>query len=206
MARPMNSMTVAAILIAIALPRAAAAEDLLEAPRARQGYYIALGLFSALSYNRDEGEGLGPWGGFSTSLRLGQMITNRIGVGLAIDAGGASGDGQSATLAGLGMAGQYELATNLALHASVGLGVVSLSSPDDDESRGAVGAAYTLGLTYDWFFGSRRSGGWAVTPGAQLRAVPSDEVDAFAAYLGVEVSYWTGLAKNQLALPPAQAF
>jgi hypothetical protein len=195
-------------LAVLASTRTASAEDLLESPRERQGYYLALGAHSAISYSREEGEGLGPMAGFATTLRLGQLLTDKIGLGLAIDVGGASGDDQSATLFGLGLAGQYELARNFAAHASVGLGVVSLSSPedDDDEVRGAVGAAYTVGLTYDWFPWGRRSGGWAVTPGLQLRAVPSEEVDAFAIYFGVEVSYWSGLPRNQLELPASEAY
>jgi hypothetical protein len=197
-----------AVLLAFAAgtPGGARADGLAEPPRPRQGYSVAAGGHGALSYHREDGEGLGPWGGFTASLRLGQLVTRRIGIGLAIDGGGASGDGQSATLAGLGLAGQIVLAGDLALHASVGLGVVSLSSPGDDELRGAVGAAYTLGLTYDWFPGRRRSGGFAVTPGLSVRALPSDDVDAFGAFVGVEMSYWTGLRRHQLELPDAEAF
>jgi hypothetical protein len=180
---------------------------LLESPRSRQGYYVAFGFHEALSYNIENGKTLDLMTGLTTTLRLGQMFMPRVGVGLNIDLGGASGDGQTASLAGLGLGGQLEVLTNLSLHASVGLGLVALSHPDDDdgELRGVVGAAYTLGLTYDWFPWKRQTGGWAVTPGVQLRAVPGD-TDAYAAFLGVELTYWSGLPRNQLDLGTNEAY
>lgn len=198
--------------ITAALAGAARADDVrLEKPRKRQGYYAAIGGQGALAYSREDGESLGPWAGFSTSVRLGQLITPRLGLGLAIDSGGASGDGDTATMFGLGIAGQLELLPSLALHASVGLGVVSLADEDaDGNARGVVGAAYTVGITYDWFpsffAGAGRSGGLAIAPGLWARVVPGDDLDAVITTFGIEVAYWTGLPKNQLELPLDQAF
>ena len=42
---------------------AARGPRIFEPPRQRQGYYVAGGMHAALNYNRDEGEGLGPWPG-----------------------------------------------------------------------------------------------------------------------------------------------
>lgn len=183
----------------------ARAQELSE-PRQRQGYYVAGGLHAALAYNRDDGDGLGPWTGYGTTIRVGQLLTRRLGLGMQIDVSGASGDGQTSSLVGLGLGGQVEIARNLALHAGIGFGVISLDDPAEDEVQGGYGAAYSLAVTYDWFPGNRRSGGWAITPGLRLRAVPSDTVDAFAVLAGVEVSYWTGLPRNQLALPDSEAY
>jgi len=206
-APPMRWIAAAALAawIAAAAPPAAA-DGLLEAPRNRQGYYLSLGGRATISYGREDGESIGPYNGFTTAIRLGQMITRKLGAGLSIDAGGASGDGETTTLFGLGLAGQVELATNLAVHASVGLGVVSIDDPDEDELRGAVGAAYSLGASYDWFPFSKGSGGFAITPTLMVRAVPSTDVDAFMVFFGVDLSYWSGLPKNQLDLPPDKAF
>jgi hypothetical protein len=189
----------------LALAGTARAQELTK-PRQRQGYYVAGGLHAALSYNRDEGDSLGPWSGYGTTIRVGQLLTPRLGLGIQLDVSGASGDGKTASLIGLGVAGQVEIARNLALHAGVGLGVISLDDPEEDELSGGYGAAYTLALTYDWFPGSRRSGGWAITPGVRARAVPSDSIDAFAVLVGVEISWWTGLPRNQLALPDSEAY
>jgi opacity protein-like surface antigen len=191
---------------ALVLGAAAAQAQKLEEPRSRQGYYVAGGMHAALSFNNDEGEELGPWGGYGTTIRFGQMLTSRLGLGLQIDVSGASGDGRTASLMGFGLSGQAEIARNLALHLGLGLGVATLDNPDEDETSGGYGAAYTVALTYDWFLGDRRTGGWALTPGVRLRAVPSETVDAFAALAGLEISWWSGLPKHQLALPDSEAY
>lgn len=196
---------VAAAVALLAGAGPAAAQELSQ-PRQRQGYYVAGGMHAAVAYNRDRGDSLGPWGGYATTIRLGQLLTRRLGLGLQLDVGGTSGENRTASLMGLGVAGQLEVAPNLAVHAGIGLGVVSLDDPERDETRGGYGAAYTVALTYDWFPGHRRSGGWAITPGLRLRALPSDTVDAFALLAGVELSYWTGLPRNQLALPDSEAY
>jgi hypothetical protein len=186
---------------------APARADLLEPPRARQGYYIALGAHNAVSYNREDGDGVGPLNGFGGSFRVGQLLTPQLGLGLAIDLGGAARGDDQAGYGALSLSGQLELARNLALHGAVGLGFVSLSSPadDPDELRGTAGAAYTVSLTYDWFISERRSGGRAVTPSLQLRAIPGN-TDGYLALIGVEFSWWTGLPNSQLALSPDEAF
>lgn len=196
------------IVLAAAMMSAASsarAQDLQE-PRERQGYYVAGGIHAALNYNRDEGKALGPWPGSGITIRLGQMLTRRLGLGMQIDTAGVSGDGVTASLLGFGISGQVEIATNLALHAGIGLGVLSVDDPEEDELSGGYGAAYSLALTYDWFPVTRRTGGWAFTPGLRLRAVPSDTIDAFGVMLGLEISYWSGLPRNQLALPDSEAY
>lgn len=204
----MPMRTGVSIVLAVALlstASSARAQDLQE-PRERQGYYVAGGMHAALNYNRDEGKELGPWPGYGTTIRLGQMLTRRLGLGMQIDTAGVSGDGVTASLLGFGVSGQVEIATNLALHAGIGLGVLSVDDPDEDELSGGYGAAYSLALTYDWFPVTRRTGGWAFTPGLRLRAVPSDTIDAFGLMLGLEISYWSGLPRNQLALPDSEAY
>jgi hypothetical protein len=197
------------VVLALLLLPATAAADLLETPRPRQGYYVAGGLFGAVSYAREDGETSDALNGFAMGVRLGQLLTPRFGMGFYFDAGGAGGpNDESAALVSFGLGAQLELARNLALTGSVGLGIVSLSSPDDDPdegARGVVGGAYSLGLAYDWFPSPCDSGGVAITPTVQLRAVPGD-TDAFAAYLGVEVTWWTGLPRNQLDLDAKEAF
>jgi opacity protein-like surface antigen len=199
---------VSSLLAALLVLGAAAAAHAqkLEEPRSRQGYYVAGGMHAALSFSNDEGEELGPWGGYGTTIRLGQMITNRLGLGMQIDVSGASGDGRTSSLMGFGVSGQAEIARNLAVHLGIGLGVVSVNDPDVDETSGGYGAAYSLALTYDWFLGNRRTGGWAITPGIRLRAVPNETVDGYAALAGLEISWWSGLPKHQLQLPDSEAY
>lgn len=195
-------------LAIVMAPAVAQAQDL-EPPRHRQGYYVSVGGYSALNYNREKGDGLGVWSGGAGSLRLGQLITRRLGLGLAIESGGTSGKGQNASLFGLGVEGHVAIVDNLALQAGAGIGVVSLSDPSekDAELRGTFGTWWALGIGYDWFpFKSRQTGGFSVRPTVQLRFVPGETVDSGVAFLGVELGYWTGLPRNQLDLPAGEAW
>lgn len=180
----------------------------LEPPRPRQGYYVAAGLGgAALVVWEEEGGRAGPLGGFAFALRAGQLLTPTLGLGIQLDFGGASGGGDRAQLVGLGLQGQWEVAPNLALRAGVGLGVAGLDDPDEEgeKLRGAVGAGYTLGVSYDWFWTARRTGGWALTPAAQVRVIPGDST-ALVGLFTLEVTYWTGLPPNQLELPEGEAY
>jgi hypothetical protein len=182
--------------------------QILEPPRSRQGYYVALGLHLALNHNWEDGESWGLWRGGDLTLRLGQLLTRRFGLGLAMHYGATSGDAQKAALGGLALEGQWEVARNLALHGGAGIDVVSLSSADgqDKTTRGTVGSGYFLGLTYDWFFTHRQTGGWAATPSVEARFVPGDTASAFMGLVGVQLTRWTGLPRNQLDLPPEDAY
>lgn len=204
-----STIRTAAVLAALAVASPALADDaLLEPPRPRQGYYVAFGPALTLGHIRETGDSLGTFVGSNFSLRLGQLLTRRLGLGLAIDFGSAKDSPQAATLFALGVAGQAEVACDLALHAGIGLGVATLDDLRDDDEvlRGAYGAAFTAGLTYDWFPWADGSGGWALTPGLWLRAIPGEDVDSFLALVSLEVSWWKGLPKDQLDLPPDQAY
>ena len=89
-----------------------------------------------------------------------------------------------------------------------GIDIVSLSSKNgtDKSTRGTVGSGYFLGASYDWFFTHRLTGGWALTPTVEARYVPGDTASAFVGIVGLQIVYWTGLPRNQLELPPGEAF
>lgn len=195
------------VLLVVALAGTARADDLLEAPRPRQGYWLSAGAHAAMLYGRERGDGIGPTYGWQGTLRGGQLLTERLGLGLVIDVGSASGDDQEAGFGGLALEGQVELVPNLSASAAIGLAVVSVTSPtdDDDATRGAAGAGYTAALRYDWFPSPRRSGGIAITPVLSVRFVPGD-TDVTGAFLGVEITRWTGLPRNQLDLQGADAY
>jgi hypothetical protein len=201
------AITAAATTLTLALTCGTASAQALEPPRARQGYYLALGPHFALNQNSERGRDWAPWVGYDVALRAGQLVTRRFGLGLQFHVGATGGQGQRATLYGLTLEGQWELARNLAVRGGVGLDAVSITSVDgsDEAARGTAGAGYLLGLSYDWFLTHRRSGGWAVTPVVQARLVPG-KVDAFVGTVGVELTFWTGLPRNQLDLPPSEAF
>jgi hypothetical protein len=206
---------VAALAAVVAVPPAAhaqtapAAAVVLEPPRHRQGYFVAVGYHFGGNYNREDGESLGVWNGSMLGLRLGQMVTRRLGLALRIESGGSKKGTETASLFGLGMAGQWEIITNLAVHAGIGIGVLSISDSADPDAdlRGAFGANYALGVSYDFFFTRRRlTGGWALTPVVQARFIPGDSVTALFVLGGLEISWWSGLPSNQLELTGPDAY
>jgi hypothetical protein len=201
-------LTLALAALALFGPRAARGQDL-EAPRGRQGYYVAVGAQGHLQASRESGRGLGPWTGAGGALRVGQLVNRRLGFGLELAFAGAKGDGHEATLGGLLMTGQLELLPQLALHAGAGIGFVELRRPDvpGDKARGGAGASFLVGLSYDWMVWRRRvSGGLSVTPRLDLRHLPGDGVATTAAFVGVDLVYWSGLPREQLELPPGEGF
>jgi hypothetical protein len=196
------------LVAALLAPAVARAQTLLEEPRRRQGYYVSLGMAAAIDHNWKDGESLGTYNGQLITLRLGQLVTRRFGLGLRFDGGSVKTGPLSAGLGGLGVEAQWEIVTNLSVHGTVGLGVVSLSDSRDPDAglEGTVGAGYTLGLSYDWFFGRRRSGGFALTPTVSVRLVPGKDATALMGLIGLDLSYWTGLPREQLQLPPDEAW
>ena len=180
----------------------------LELPRARQNYYIGVGYHLTMNKVWMDNEKYGVWGGSDLSIRLGQMVTRRFGMGLQIHSGGAKGDAQTASTIGLEFEGQWEIIQNLALHGGVGVDTFEVTADDgkDKSLRGTAGAGYFLGAGYSWFFTHRLTGGWAATPRVEFRFVPGTTTQTFTALLGIELCWWSGLPRNQLELPPSEAF
>jgi hypothetical protein len=208
--RVLRATFAAGVAALLGLSASGAGAQTLEPPRHRQGYYMALGVQALGLKSWEEGESLGTWGGVGQTIRLGQLLTRRFGLGLQIDFGGAAGRAQKASLFGLGFEAQWEILNHLSLRGGGGISVVQLAYDDEalnDELRGTAGAGYFLGLGYDWFpFKSRLTGGFALTPMFQLRVIPSSPVDAIVGIIGVELGYWTGLPRNQLDLPEGEAY
>jgi hypothetical protein len=199
----------AALAVLILLATGAAHAQDIEPPRSRQGYYLGFALLGGTSYIREDGDSLGTYGGSGFGLRLGQLVTRRIGLGLRIDVASGKKGNDQASIFDLSAETQLLLAPNLAVHLGMGLGVIELKDQvdPDAELRGGVGAAYTLGLSYAWFpFKGRRSGGFSVTPMLQAHFIPGDGATSFTGLLGVELGWWTGLPRNQLQLPESEAY
>jgi hypothetical protein len=77
----------------------------------------------------------------------------------------------------------------------------------NEELRGAFGAEYTLAVSYDLFpYKKQLSGGLGLAPVIQLRFLPGDNATSLAMLAGLNVSWWTGLPRNQLDLPPGEGF
>lgn len=194
----------------LASSRQASAQQL-EEPRNRQGYYIGLGLGLGTEGIWEKGESLGAFSGSAFALHLGQLLTKRWGLGLALGSGGGQNkDKITAGAGGLAIETSFLVWDTLALRAQSGFAFLSISdkeNPDDKKrSRGTYGAAYGLGASWDLFPWKRLSGGLAVTPTLQARYLPSGNFKVLTVMVGVDLLWFTGLPRNQLVLPDSEAY
>lgn len=183
--------------------------SLLEMPRARQGYWIGFGLNGVAANLIEEGHNHGVYGGYGFTFRIGQLITERFGLGLLYEDAGyqlgriKKGNDKGGT-GGLILEGDATLWRNLSVHAGFGIGYVFVKDNTalDNSLRGGGGSYMTLGVMYDFFpWRKRLTGGWAITPTLDFRAMPDGNVHAYTLLAGVQVIRWSGLADNMLILP-----
>jgi len=188
------------VVVAVALGGHAAQAQTLREPEARQGYYFSAGAGADALASWDKGQRNGTAEGLALTFHLGEMLTDRWGLGLAIEDGSASRRGVTTTGGGLTLEAQARLWRHLAAHAGVGLGGASAKDPArvGDETHGTYGTLLTAGLSYDAFFTTRPSGGWSLTPACGLRAVPGGDVSAIATVLTLSLSWWSGLPAREL--------
>lgn len=205
--RMIRATVIAAIVVGAFASKASA--QTLEAPRARQGYYLTAGLGALGSLANDKGRDRGPWLGNVTTLRAGQLVTSRFGLGLDIEFGGATHEGRTAQLAGLAIEGNVALAGNLALRGLAGFGVLALRHKSEEGygTRGTSGGFYGVAASYDFFpWHKRLSGGWSITPVVEMRVLPGETVKGYVGSFALEIGWWSGLPKNQLELSPDEAW
>jgi len=185
--------------VAIGAGRNARAQTLRE-PEARQGFYISAGAGVNAVAAWDKGQRDATASGLAITIRLGEMLTDRWGLGLAIDSGSATHQGVTTGIGGLSLEAQARLWGHLAAHAGLGVGGATADDPAraGDETHGTYGTLLTAGLSYDAFFTSRPSGGWAVTPAFGARLLPGGGVSAIAAVFTVSLSWWSGLPAREL--------
>jgi hypothetical protein len=205
-----RQVALATIVTALAWSCPSAQAQQLESPRRRQGYYLSGGLGAGLLKSWDDGAAVPLGAGGKIELRAGQLLTPRFGLGLDVELGGGKRDAFSTILFGVGFEAHLALVDNLALRAGVGLAALSIEDGRrvDDHDHGAYGSKYAIGLSYDWFPFRRAnpSGGLAVVPVVQLRALPESSAANLSLFLGFEVAWWTGLPHHQLDLPDSDAY
>jgi hypothetical protein len=216
----MRRLTSCAIVISgltcVALPlgglglRTACAEEagdsgsLLEEPRARQGYWLGMGLSRAEAQLNEEGRNRGFYDGQTFTFRLGELVTRRLGIGLLFEYGTLKKGSDQGHIVGLTMEGSCVLWRNLSVHSGFGVGAVYVSDKEaiDTSLRGGAGSYLLLGTSYDAFpWRNRLTGGWSITPSVDLRVMPHGNIHALAILAGVQIMWWSGLANRMLRLP-----
>jgi hypothetical protein len=204
----------AILLAAICLQPGSVAAQTLEPPRQRQGYWLQVGLHGLMAETWEKGEHLGTWRGNILTLRLGQLLTSRFGLGILYSSGAASGTAWGGiqhleTFTGLAMEAQWNPWRNLGLHGAAGMQFVALRATEgpDKGTRGNWGTGYALGISYDFFpLSKKRSGGFCLTPMLLAQYSPGATVATATFLAGLQVGYWTGLGGNQLDLRGDEAY
>jgi hypothetical protein len=83
-----------------------------------------------------------------------------------------------------------------------------LADPEDhDASRGRFGDVYLTGLGYNLYLtDNNQSGGWVVTPVLTAEVGPDRMFTSTAQWLGVELSWWSGLTRDKLNVSADKAY
>ena len=183
--------------------------DLLEMPRARQGYWIGFGFYGIGSNLIEEGHNRGVYSGSGYTLRIGQLITKRLGLGLTYQAagsllGGIKKNNDKGGLGGLILEGSCTVWRNLSVHSGFGVGYVYTrdNTALDTSLRGGGGSYFLVGTSYDFFpWRKRLTGGWAITPTLDFNISPDGNIKAYTLSAGFQIIRWSGLPDNMLILP-----
>ena len=208
-------LAASALFLATVSASAAFAQDsgdsraLLEMPRARQGYWIGFGFYGIGSNLVEEGHNRGVYSGSGYTFRIGQLITERFGLGLTYQGagslfGGIKKNNDKGGLGGLILEGSYTVWRNLSVHSGVGVGYVYTKDLTalDTSLRGGGGSYFLLGTSYDFFpWRKRLTGGWAMTPTVDFNISPDGNIKAYTVSVGVQIIRWSGLSDNMLILP-----
>jgi hypothetical protein len=91
-----------------------------------------------------------------------------------------------------------------------GFGAANIQGPDPEDHkllRGRYSDVYLTGLGYNFFISDKdQSGGWVFTPLLTVEAGPDSKFATTSLWLGVELSWWSGLTRDKLNLPNAKAY
>ncbi|MCP4447158.1 MAG: hypothetical protein GY811_17690 [Myxococcales bacterium] len=201
---------------AAALPEEPPAEEdapqskdaLLDKPSPHQGHFIALGLHGALATVNDRDRGRrGPALGQGLSLRIGERITDRLDLGLALAYASVYGE-DPWSFGRITVHAQGYVTKKSFIHAGFGFGAAGGGDPEDpDFSRGRFGDVYTVGAGHNFYISDEsKSGGWLVTPVVTAEYGRDDTFPNAGVWLGVEISHWWGIPRNQLGLDFDEAY
>jgi len=182
----------------------------LELPKPNQGQYLALGLYTLGAMAFDDGRGTRrPTFGAGFSLRLGEAVTDWLDLGVAFALGSTQGKEQDAlSLGRFTIHSQWYVSRRWFLQAGFGATKGQGADPEDlEQSRGRYGDVYLAGLgTHLYLSDAARSGGWVLSPVLTLEVGPDPTFTTTALWLGLEVSWWSGLSRDKLELPVGEAY
>jgi len=191
-------------LVATLLLAQTAHAQLLETPRGRQGYWLGVAVGGAGASLTEKAKGTRFLAGSGFTLRLGELVTRRLGLGLLLEWASIQKGSDKGGVGVLGVEGSYNPWRNLSVKSTAGFGVIMLTDDQakDDTLRGGAGATVSLGVAYDFYpWRKRLTGGWALTPTVDARYFPDGDIHGFSVLAGLQITYWSGLHRNHLILP-----
>jgi len=213
----MRTSIIAALLLCTLAAREAGAQELVP-PGPRQGYFVAFGPRAGVAGLRDADLGsLGLGASQGGALRFGQMANDRIGFGLRVGGGSLKTAEWSFGSGGLSLDARFvpAPALDLSLQLSVGVagGGASRLDPDaarDDDPSGGAGTLYTLGASWDFaptYDPARHaSGGFGLSLVVEGQLLDAGGLLVGGLFVGLDVAWWFGLARNRLELPASEAY
>jgi hypothetical protein len=205
----------AAILVSLALAFPVAAQEIqdeevvLELPAARQGYWIGGGVAGVTNVNnRTDGPDTGVLIGYDFHLRMGELITESVGIGLQLGGGPLENDLYEGGFGGVALTAHWAPLGHASVHGGVGAGGIGARATSQGrELTGTGGGYYVLGLAYDLFpFWDEGSGGFSLSPTLQAQYLPGPLFEAWIVTFCVDVMWWTGLDKHKLDLDVDMAY
>ena len=199
------------VLAGALLASGPAGADLLSDPDPMQGYYFGIGAIGAgsLVYN-DDTRWLSPFFGPGGSLHIGQGITDNLAMGINAAASFELNADRTLLVGQLGIELKWRFRGDFFMRPALGFG---FSDPTRrrsglEELRPGVAGSYSVALGYDHFFTTftHGSGGVALSPVVFINAKNGTGMTEMQWGIGVEITAWTGLPKNQLSLPMDEAY
>jgi|GEM_PF-1604701 len=191
-------------------PAAELSEDeaALERPYPKQGHFIAIGLGYGMATAKDSDRGwrdvtLGP----GYNLRIGESLAPWVDIGLDMHLSMTNGD-EKLTLGRITAHAQFYPVEQWFVRTGFGFGFAGGPDPDfEGFDRFGFGDAYHLSLGRQFYLSdANESGGFILSPVTTFEIAPDNDFGTGSLWLGLEISWWSGLARDKLALPPEQAF
>jgi hypothetical protein len=112
------------------------------------------------------------------------------------------------TFGRFGVQSQWYVTERMFVQAGFGATNAQGKDPDDhDLVRGRYGDVYLTGIGYNLYLSDNdQSGGWVLTPVLTAEVGPDRTFTTTALWLGIEVSWWTGLTRDKLNLSLSKAY
>jgi len=179
-------------------------------PRPNQGHFWSVALLSTGAVGVDSARPNRTWTpGVGVNLQLGESVTDWLDLGIAFSYGQTYGhDEDRLAFGALSLHSQWYLDPHWFARLDVGAGSVAGQDPwDPSHDRGGFSDVWTVGVGRSFFLSpATQSGGWVLSPVLGVDLVPADGLTAVVTWLGLELSYWTGLTKDKLRLPVDRAY